>query len=81
MAEARNFNTAYQKMIDNRSVENWIKAHPDSITLDELFQFMLIKGKMGTFQSFDPKDFGANYDLVPIPRDGTPEAEYWFGRE
>ena len=36
------------------------------------------KGNMGSFQSFNPRDFGADYDIVPVPKDNTPEAEFWF---
>lgn len=48
-------------------------------TIEDLLQLMELKASMGTFQSFNPKDFGADYNLVPIPKDETLEANYWFG--
>ena len=61
-----------------RLIKKWNKDHNSKRTLDDVFQLMLIKGRMGAFQSFDPKDFGADYDQVPLPKDGTDEAEFWF---
>lgn len=48
------------------------------MTIDDVLTLMEVKGKMGIFQSFNPKDFGADYDFIPIPEDNTPEAEFWF---
>lgn len=79
----RTFNSAYQKLLIKREAERlrrqWDREHPGETTLEDLFEMMAIKGRMGIFQSFDPKEFGADYDIVPVPRDGTDEAEFWFG--
>ena len=32
---------------------------------------------MGVFQSFDPREFGADYDIVNIPRDTDENAAFW----
>lgn len=48
------------------------------MTIDDVLTLMEVKGKMGVFQSFNPRDLEADYDIVPIPKDNTPEAEFWF---
>lgn len=82
---SREFNTSYKRRLEEqknqRLIEKWKKDHPGELTLDDVLQLMLIKGRMGVFQSFNPRDFGADYDVVNIPKDGTPEADYWLGSE
>lgn len=51
------------------------------MTIDDVLTLMEVKGQMGVFQSFDPRDFGADYDIVPVPQDNTPEAEFWFSNK
>ena len=46
-------------------------------TLNDLLELMTLKSKLKSFQSFDPRDFGADYDIIPIPKDNTKEATYW----
>ena len=80
----RDFSTAYNRAILKREAERakkkWMRTHPDSLTIDDFLRFMEIKSQMGIFQSFDPKEFGGDYEIVSIPKDGTPEAEFWFGK-
>lgn len=81
----RNFNTAYMRMKIRKELETkrLNQKHHSSeaagTTIEEFLKFMELKAKMGIFQSFDPRDFGADYDIVSIPLDNTPEYEYWFG--
>ena len=51
------------------------------MTIDDVLTLMEVKGQMGVFQSFNPRDFGADYDIVPVPKDNTPEAEFWFSNK
>lgn len=63
----------------------WKATHPKpkkqktiiSSELKDLLNLMLIKGRMGCFQDIDPRELGANYDLIPIPADNTEESRYW----
>lgn len=57
------------------------KSEAVGVTIDEFLKFMELKANTGIFQSFDPRDFGADYDIVPIPKDGTPEAEFWLNEQ
>lgn len=76
MAERK---TTYQKLLERREFEKRYVEYQSryETTLDELLQLMLIKGKMGVFQSFDPREFGADYDIVNIPRDTDENAAFW----
>lgn len=76
MAERK---TTYQKLLEKREFEKRYAEYQSQYetTLDELLQFMLIKGKMGVFQSFDPREFGADYDIVDIPKDTDKDAAFW----
>lgn len=76
MAERK---TTYQKLLERREFEKRYAEYQSryETTLDELLQLMLIKGKMGVFQSFDPREFGADYDIVNIPRDTDKDAAFW----
>ena len=67
--------TTYEKLLFKMQYKEFSKKY--ETTLDDLLRLMEIKGMMGCFQNFDPRDFGADYDIVPIPLDGTPEADYW----
>ena len=67
--------TTYEKLLFKRMYAEFSKKYETS--LDDLFCLMELKGAMGCFQDLDPRDFGADYDIVPIPIDGTPEADYW----
>lgn len=70
--------TAYERLLAKERYEKYLKEHPNQMRLEELFTFMEIKGKMGIFQSFNPRDFGADYDIVSVPKDNTSEADYWM---
>lgn len=69
---------AYERLLAKKRYEKYLKDHPNQMRLEDLFKFMEIKGKMGIFQSFNPRDFGADYDIVSVPKDNTPEADYWM---
>lgn len=79
---SREFNTAYKRRLEEQKLQRFIerkkKENPTSTTIEDLLTLMEIKGKQGTFQSFNPRDFGADYDIVSIPKDGTPEADFWL---
>lgn len=72
-----------RKMEYEREYKRLNQPHHSSeavgMTIDDFLKFMELKAQTGIFQSFDPRDFGADYDIVPIPRDNTSEYEYWFG--
>lgn len=90
----RQFNTAIKKHQERvayerekriQEIERQEKlAQPHSrweavgMTIDDVLTLMEIKASTGAFQTFDPRDFGADYDFVPVPLDGTPEADYWM---
>lgn len=75
----RQFNTAYKRAIEKNELEKMKKQQPGRKTsIDKLLKLMEVKGQMGAFQSFNPRDFGADYDIVPVPKDNTTEAEFWF---
>lgn len=78
----KQFNTAYKRRLEEQKLQRFIerkkKENPTGTTINDVLTLMEIKGKQGTFQSFDPRDFGADYDIVSIPKDGTPEADFWL---
>lgn len=92
----RQFNAAFQQKQEQQEYErkkrlmeyerklkrlNSKRFETKGMTLEELFTLMEVKGQMGVFQSFNPRDFGADYDIVPVPRDNTPGAEFWFSNK
>lgn len=60
----------------------WKAAHPTlpkpkpvrDPEIKEFLKLMLIKGKEGHFKDIDPRELGANYDLIPTP----PNTKYWI---
>lgn len=42
--------------------------------IKELIKLMLTKGKEGHFKDIDPRELGANYDLIPTPSN----TKYWI---
>lgn len=90
----RQFNTAFKKHQERvacerakriqefKRREKLLQPHSRweavGMTIDDVLTLMEVKGQMGAFQSFNPRDFGADYDIVPVPKDNTPEAEFWF---
>lgn len=48
------------------------------MTIEDVLVLMEIKSKSGAFSCINPRDLGADYDLVPIPNDDDP---YWFNPE
>lgn len=57
------------------------KTESVNTSINDLLKFMELMSQTGVFQSFDPRDFGADYDIVPIPKDGTPEAKFWLNEQ
>ena len=86
----RNFSATYQRHLNKIKIENAIKEQKNNkptnssrwesstATIFDVLKLMEIKSKQLVFQSFDPKDFGADYDIVSIPKDNTPEADFWL---
>lgn len=84
----RDFSTAYKRALQKREVEKIQSQQPKKIqksrweicntTIDDVLKLMEIKAQMGVFQTFNPRDFGADYDFTPIPKDNTPEADFWL---
>lgn len=85
----RDFSATYHKRLNKIKIEKQKKLAAkerksnsrwatQGVTLDDVFQLMAIKAKFGHFQSLNPRDFGADYDMVPIPREDTKEASFWF---
>lgn len=85
----RNFSSTYHKHLNKIKIENAIKEQKSSVThssrwesssatIFDVLKLMEIKSKQLVFQSFNPKDFGADYDIVSIPKDNTPEADFWL---
>ena len=88
----RDFSSTYHKRLNKiqlqKQLENikkrikpsksrWVST---TSTIFDVLKLMEIKSQMGVFQSFDPKDFGADYDIVPIPKDNSNDAEFWLGQ-
>lgn len=76
----KRFNTCFLRKKQDVEYKKWCQHHKDFMSLTDCLTLMEAKAWMGAFQDFDPREFGADYDIVPIPEDGTPEAEFWLGR-
>jgi hypothetical protein len=84
---SRDFSSTYHKHLIRLKVKNQKqKPKPQSTsrwvssdaTIDDVLKLMEIKARQLVFQSFNPRDFGADYDIVSIPKDNTPEADFWL---
>lgn len=80
MGENRKFTSSFEKTKNQVEYKKWCQLHKDYMSLDDFFTLMETKAWMGVFQDFNPREFGADYDIVSIPEDGTPEAEFWLGQ-